>query len=615
MLPVNRPARLRLAPAAKVWPDSDDQKGMTLDTPIKGGTVDRPPPPPNRPAVCEAGVCEKLRPLVRSFDPENGAGRRLIRELADRDWQPFYDAVIEILKAGDGSRGCRYLVSLLAGRGRLIDALCDSAFTRDQVLALARTAMQVDPMMVTHLAKAMADGDLLGREKRTKEVIRLMGIVEEISGHGGIPPTFRHMIRHPNPHLRSKAVLMIGRHEAASRWLHKCLAEQDPRTRANAVEALWGADSYEARAVLRAAARDPNNRVVGNGLLALYLLGDCSVVKELLRMAGDESVVFRSTAAWAMGNTVDTRFVEALSRMLGDASAAVRARAFAAMAQIRAAAEAARRGSQWLVAAGTMDAPDGRRRIGVEIASPGGERPLVLPTQIILSEDGRNVIDYQVDKRTPADTLGIVFVLPEAPGPGPAPWNRGALRSLAWKRPSDKWCVVPYLTGDGTGGVRIRLSDTETRFTSDPSKARELFDDARERTYYPDVWRALARALLPRFGPPHAARRLIVVNTREAGASAESHDMAAAAAAIGASIQAISYVENPFLDGLCRSTQGDFQLARNDDEAAALVERASVNLLARYVATYEPVCAAAKSVKVRVHAPHAWGETQLSIAQ
>src|SRR5437899_3333086 len=83
-----------------------------------------------------------------------------------------------------------------------------------------------------------------------------------------------------------------------------------------AIEALWGVDTPEVRAFLHAAARDPDNRVVGNALMGLYRLEDASAVPALLKMTSHESRRFRATAAWVMGETKDARFTKALAGML-----------------------------------------------------------------------------------------------------------------------------------------------------------------------------------------------------------------------------------------------------------------------------------------------------------
>ena len=97
-----------------------------------------------------------------------------------------------------------------------------------------------------------------------------MEILGEISDRILILPSLMRLLRNANPHLRSKAALMIGRGSRSLTWAKRRLTDSDTRVRANAVEALWGMDTPEARELLDAASRDGNNRVAGNAWLGLY---------------------------------------------------------------------------------------------------------------------------------------------------------------------------------------------------------------------------------------------------------------------------------------------------------------------------------------------------------
>jgi HEAT repeat protein len=164
-----------------------------------------------------------------------------------------------------------------------------------------------------------------------------MDVLSEIADAARIMPAIMRMMRHPNPHLRSKAVKMIGRGNRSSKWVQSRLGDADPRVRANAVESLWGVDTPEARALLNGAVTDSHHRVAANALLGLHHLGEPSVPAIVVKMAAHESARFRAAAAWVMGETGDSRFTDALRHLITEADAAVRRRAFAALARIKAA--------------------------------------------------------------------------------------------------------------------------------------------------------------------------------------------------------------------------------------------------------------------------------------
>ena len=176
-------------------------------------------------------------------------------------------------------------------------------------------------------------------------------------------------VRRSAPERRSKAAVMIGSAGASAgrsvEWARNRLSDIDPRTRANAVEALWGNDTAYVRALLRTAARDSNNRVAGNALFALYSIGEMSAIQDLLKLASSEVPRRRASAAWVMGETGDKRFADVLGVLTGDTNATVRKRAFAALELVRNAAAKARMGTEWRVIARVLPSLDGARQIAL----------------------------------------------------------------------------------------------------------------------------------------------------------------------------------------------------------------------------------------------------------
>jgi HEAT repeat protein len=251
--------------------------------------------------------------------------------------QVSYSAALDILKDRHDSECGLYVIKLLISHDLLIDALCDPALSREQAMAVARAASRIDPAIDIALAKSLADRGSWGDTTQPAELVRLMEIMAEVSTFVRILPALKRMARHPNPHVRSKAVLMIGRNDPASGWMQNRFVESDPRIRANTVEALWGVDTREARALLLAAAHDDNNRVAGNALLGLYRLGEAGAEPELRKMADHASAPFRATSAWVMGEIADPRFATVLAGLLADPSQMVRKRAFSAIGKIAAA--------------------------------------------------------------------------------------------------------------------------------------------------------------------------------------------------------------------------------------------------------------------------------------
>ena len=556
-----------------------------------------------------------LQALVQGFDRDAKENRMLIRGLLDDDREAFYSNTIEILQTGTDSRGAQYLVALLVANDLLLRAVCDPALSTEQALSLARAAVRVDSAADIKLARRLADCVTGSGTVQPADIGRLLEILGEISDGTRILPSLMRVMRYSDPHLRSKVVLIIGRGNQSVTWAQKRLTEADHRVRANAVEALWGVDTAAVRNLLHYAARDQNNRVVGNALIGLYWLGDCSVIPEILNMASHDSSLFRSTAAWIMGQSGDSRFTETLAGLLRDANDVVRKQGFAALGQIKTAAAHTVHASHWRVAGlfvGASARP-GSRRLQLAVASEDGrEQPRIRPTELILSEDGRQVVTYKVVERPMAQAMSVFLVLPRSGAPPGSPWNEAVLGCLRWKRPSDLWALMPYLPESDLENPDASLADEPARFHSNPETVAAALGAVPARTACTDLWSTIWRSVRSDNGPVRGKRHLIIIShteeTRSAGMSLISATLASRAL-----VQVVSSVPNPALASLCSRVHGDFRIAATQEEIAALVEQAYVNLLARYDVSYEPACPEASTLKIRVHAPSGWGESELPL--
>jgi len=556
-----------------------------------------------------------LAALVRDFDRDAAASRRRISEILQYQPEAFYETTIETLKKDADSRAAQYLVTLLISQNLLFRALCDPALDRARASALARRALRADPMVDVKLARHLADASAAesgGSETGIAE--RVMEILDEISDGKRILPSLLRMLRNDNPYLRSKAVLMIGRSGQSLTWIKRRLEESDTRVRANAIEAMWGMDSAEARELLEWASQDGNNRVAGNALLGLYRLGESSPLPELAKMAGHDSPAFRRTAAWVMGETGDPRFSEILGRMIADHDGNVRRNAFSAVGRIRAAAAQASQAAEWPVAGfcGAKDPRTGQRRVSVAVVTADGrESPRVLPAQFVLSENGEPVWSYRVTERPAPEGMTVIFLFPRKVDNTGQDWDQGALRCLNWKRSSDFWSLVPYAGEDdceseGAAGLELPT------FIANAAQAARVFRETPKRTDCTGFWTAVHRAVLPGNTPTRGTRHMIVLASDDVADNSDDN-LIAAVHASRTLIQVVSTSPNPTLLEFCRRIDGRFHLV---DDRAAMAERISLaylSLLARYEIRYQPVADAA-NLKVRVQTPAGWGETVVPLA-
>ncbi len=107
---------------------------------------------------------------------------------------------------------------------------------------------------------------------------------------------------------RARLALGCGGMFRGRRLLDTLLRDEDPRVRANAVEALWFDPPREYIPVLRELSRDPAHRVAANALVGLLLAGEEEALAMLVDMVERSEGVARLAAIWAMGRTGDTRF-------------------------------------------------------------------------------------------------------------------------------------------------------------------------------------------------------------------------------------------------------------------------------------------------------------------
>lgn len=557
-----------------------------------------------------------LESLVENFDRDAAAGKIRIRELLEQDPQSFQQGVVRLIKSPPSSlRGVHYTVSLLVANNLLLLTLCDQALNLSQAATLARMALQLDPMMDVALAKKLADATALGEP--LPNAGRLMDILGEISAGNRITSSLMRLWRSSDPQMRSKAVLLIGRSSRSIQWAQSRLAEIDPRIRANAVEALWGLDTAEAKVVLRAAAGDCNNRVAGNALFALYAMGDTTSISDLLKMAASDSPQFRSSAAWAMGETGDPRFSETLGRLMSESSSFVRKRAFAELSRLKAAAKA-RQGREWRVAARLLPVSGSMRQFGFEASPPdGGAAPLLLPTRFILSEDGQPVTQYQVEAYVPPEALALTFLFPHSASPdspaiGP-PWLQGAIGCLNWKRPSDQWCATFYLPADDKPAEKAQGTPNPPQFTADVQAALVALQEAPAKTACASFWDAIRNSAQATGAPERGARHLIVYNLSSPAAPASLPEIVAAAVASKTSVHVVSLAPCPPLEELCRGTQGSFRQAKSEPALLRLVEEAHMALLPRFLVGYPPVAPGARMLNVRVFDATGWGEATIQL--
>jgi hypothetical protein len=550
--------------------------------------------------------------LVRNFEADAVTSRQQIRDILDNDRELFYTSSLEIFQSTPDSRGVQFLVALLAANGMLLRSLCDPSLNRDEALSLGRAARRADPMVDATLARDLADSAVGSGSTTITNPARVMDILSEIGDPTRIMGSLMRMMRHPDANLRSKAVKMIGRGTRSVRWVMGRLSEADPRVRANAIESLWGMDTPETRALLNFATNDADNRVVGNALLGLYHMGESSVLADLIKMSGHESPSFRTSAAWAMGESADPRFSEALRRMIGEPDAAVRKCAFASLARLKAANAQAATGVEWHVAGRMLpgESLKGLRRIMVAVAADDARcaQPKVAPLQFVLSEGGQFITSYKVAEKPQAEAMSVIFVIPRSREAAGGAFFEGAARCLRWKRPSDLWCILPYIEC-GDGEPPPPRDPDPPLFTSSAEALANALGSTPKKMDCTDLWTAVWRATKQDANQVRGKRHVILFSSADENRIA-GHGLISNMQSSRIPLQVICAGPNGQLQNFCKLTHVRFRVGI-EAEIPQLIEQAYLNLLTRYEIAYQPVSPDAQEVKVRVQAPTGWGESRI----
>jgi HEAT repeat protein len=441
----------------------------------------------------------------------------------------------------------------------------------------------------------------------------LMEILCEIADPARVMPSLMRLLRHPNAYLRSKAVKMIGQGSRSVKWVMGRLSEPDPRIRANAIESLWGVETPEARTLLNFAASDANNRVVGNAMLGLYYIGDAAVLAEIAKLAAHESAMFRATAAWVMGETGDPRFTDGLRRLISESDPTVRKRAFAALSRIKASNAQTAIGVEWHIA-GRMQAGEslkGARRAMLTVASDDfRDIPKVAPLQFVLSEGGQYITSYKVTEKPQPEAISVIFVIPRSREAAGGAFFEAVSRCLVWKRPSDLWSILPYIeTGDGEAPPPH--DPDPAQFTAKSDALAATLNGTPKRMECTDLWTALWRATRPDNGQSRGRRYVIILSSAEEGRIA-GHGLISNVQSGRIPLQVVCSGPNAELQEFCKRTHMPFQLGL-EEEISGMVQRAYLNLLARYEVSYQPVLTEAAPLKVRVQTAVGWGEALIPV--
>ena len=260
--------------------------------------------------------------------------RRMAKEFADL----FVLSAMRYLDTNDESNAHRFLATLVLPIPAIFDQLSDPALrSLERAIRLLRRFLAIDPSFDVQLARRLPDRTGANHATAFDSVraSRTLDMLEETSTGRRLLAVVGHLHNSPDPRIRSRAVLFIGRRLQSPEWIQKQLERTDPRARANAIESIWGLDSPRVISLLEGCVGDENNRVAGNALVGLSLAKADGAADEIVRWSERSEAGFRATAAWIMGRVGDLGFIEPLQKLIRDDCVQVKRAALRAMVRIK----------------------------------------------------------------------------------------------------------------------------------------------------------------------------------------------------------------------------------------------------------------------------------------
>jgi len=132
-------------------------------------------------------------------------------------------------------------------------------------------------------------------------VLKGLAILEDVASRNDIVLLLIKLLGNDTPKVRSKVTLMLSKLLDKFSFIRDALKDDDARVRANALEAIWGEDTPEAKGLFASCLDDENNRVRANAAKGLHEISDERGLKTLMEMLNDEDKMMRASAAWALG--------------------------------------------------------------------------------------------------------------------------------------------------------------------------------------------------------------------------------------------------------------------------------------------------------------------------
>ncbi len=288
------------------------------------------PPEPTRPTL------QITLDAVLDRPGRSGSVPEMLEALARIDPDLFFLAGLARLESGSGSPSYKKRsLRLFDSPAFLLALIRSKRFNLNSLIEFCARYARQDSLLDVKLARLLPE-QLTGRHHLEPELnLRILEVLDEISQGTRLLTIVDHLASSPDPRVASKAALLIGRRLQNRQWIERHVSSKDARVRANVVEALWGVESELARRTLRKCLLDASNRVRGNAIVGLHLLGDRRLNSYVRSLVKDGRARFRQTAAWVIGRVRSPGLTALLDVLLQDPSPDVRRSAQSTLSSLR----------------------------------------------------------------------------------------------------------------------------------------------------------------------------------------------------------------------------------------------------------------------------------------
>ena len=267
---------------------------------------------------------------------KSGQIRSAFEDMSECAPELFYDAACLYLNSiADSPERNRAYISVFACPAFLIELTRRERYSLAKLVEICRGYAAIDKRFDIRLANLLP-GRSEDRHKLDPEAVaRILEVLNEISVGPRLILLLGHLANNPHPKVAEKATVLMGRRVCNSGWSQRRLESGVPEIRAGVVQGLWGRNTPEARHAMRKCVGDESERVAGNAVFGLHLLGEADVPQLGEGMAADGRPPFRATAAWLAGQIGEPQYTPVLMRAKDDSEASVRLAAKQAMVKLR----------------------------------------------------------------------------------------------------------------------------------------------------------------------------------------------------------------------------------------------------------------------------------------